>query len=282
LRDYVNAQKILQKAVDIKPGHTISLEGLVYILLLQNKELSAIQHVQMQLAQQPSSPDLLLLYGSLLYKREKYEDALAAFRQVQKIAPDLPSAYMMEALTLKALGRFEEEIALKYREIAHRETVEPASQMVLAVLLELAGDMEGAKDAYRRVLQLSPDFPPAANNLAWILANDNSPGNLDEALNLARLAKEKLSNDPNIADTLGWVYYKKRQYYNAAMEFQYAIDNSPSTPQFHYHLALTLYAQDKKEEALNPLKNSLEVGGSFPESKKAEALYKKMTGKAFK
>ncbi len=145
----------------------------------------------------------------------------------------------------------------------------------------MSGDVEGAKDAYRRVLQLSPDFAPAANNLAWILANDNNPDNLEEAMNLAQLAKEKQSSDPNIADTLGWVHYKQGQYYNAAFEFQQAIEMSPTTPEFYYHLALALYSQEQNQDALRALRKSLALSKSFSDRDQAEAFYKKLTGKDF-
>ena len=37
-------------------------------------------------------------------------------------------------------------------------------------------------------------------------------GNLDVALNYAQTAREQQPNDPSIADTLGWLYYKKNAY----------------------------------------------------------------------
>ena len=153
--------------------------------------------------------------------------------------------------------------------------------MVLARLLELSGDIEGAKDSYRRVLELSPGYPAAANNLAWILANGNDPNDLGEAMGLAQAAKEKKPADANFGDTLGWVHYKQRNYYIAALEFQQAIEKSPNNPQFHYHLALALEAQGKKEEALNAVRKSLADNKSFKDRQSAEQLHKKLTGKKF-
>ena len=56
-------------------------------------------------------------------------------------------------------------------------------------------------------LEIRKDFAPAANNVAWVLAEHG--GNIDEALNWAQVAKEKMPQDPSIMDTLGWIYYKK-------------------------------------------------------------------------
>ncbi len=276
VEDYGNARKTLQKAVSVNKGYTLALEALVNILIVQNHQTRAISLLDDQIEATPLSPKLLLLYGTLLFNNGRLEEALTAFRQVQEIAPDTPSAYMMEAIILKQLGDLDAEIANRYRDLAHSKSVDPASQMVLAGLLEITGNTEGAKDSYRRVLELSPGFPAAANNLAWLLANDGNPDTLDEAMNLAQIAKEKDPTDPYITDTLGWVHYKQGHYYAAALEFRHAIANSPTTAQYYYHLALALEGQDKKQDALRAVKKSLAAGKAFQDRDKAEALYKKL------
>jgi Flp pilus assembly protein TadD len=282
VEDYNNAKQNLLKAVSLKKGYSAAMEALLNILMVHNQTTHAISFLESQIKVNPLSPNLLLLYGTLLYNEDRFEDALTALRQVQSIAPDSPPAYLMEALVLKELGEFNEEVAKRYRDIAHSKTVDPGSQMVLARLLEMSGDIEGAKDAYRRVLELSPEFPAAANNLAWLMANDGNPRNLNEAMNLAKTAKDKQPTDPNFADTLGWVHYKQGQYYVAALEFRHAIDKSPTTPVYHYHLALALAGQEKKEDAVHAVKQSLMLSKSFQDRDKAEALYKKLKGNNFK
>ena len=282
VEDYNNAKQSLLKAVSLQNGYTQALEALLNILMIQNHKNRAISLLEDQIKANPLSSDLLLIYGTLLYNEERFKESLASFRMVQEIAPDSPSAYMMEALVLKKTGEFNEEVAKRYQDIAHNKTVDPDSQMVLARLMEISGDVEGAKDAYKRVLELTPEFPAAANNLAWLMANDSNPENLTEAVNWAQIAKDKQPSEPNFIDTLGWVHYKQGQYYIAAFNFKQAIDKSPSTPVFHYHLALALEAQDNNEEAINAVKQSLELSETFPERDQAEALYEKLTGKGFK
>jgi len=64
---------------------------------------------------------------------------------------------------------------------------------------------------YRQALEIREDFAPAANNLAWILAEHG--GNIDEALGLAQTAKEKMPRDPSpvILYHLGMAYLKNNQ-----------------------------------------------------------------------
>ena len=59
---------------------------------------------------------------------------------------------------------------------------------------------------YRSALEVNPGFAATANNLAFYLANQNKE--IDEALRLARMAKEKLPNSPYVMDTLGWVWMR--------------------------------------------------------------------------
>ena len=79
--------------------------------------------------------------------------------------------------------------------------------MMLGIIHDGLKEHEQAQAHYEAVLKLDPRFAPAANNLAWILVEHG--GNLDVALSHAQMAREQQPNDSYIADTLGWVYYKK-------------------------------------------------------------------------
>ena len=63
------------------------------------------------------------------------------------------------------------------------------------------------KRNYRKALEIAPETPIAANNLAWLIAENQ--GNLDEALQLATGAVSKNQTVAGFYDTLGWVYLKK-------------------------------------------------------------------------
>ncbi|MEO1235376.1 MAG: tetratricopeptide repeat protein [Planctomycetota bacterium] len=97
--------------------------------------------------------------------------------------------------------------------------LEPARQVVsgsdpqasiqlerLTALALLQSDRhEEARDAYLRLLELTPDSLEVLNNLAFLLAND-----LDDApaaVPMAERAAELNPNSAEILDTLGWTYY---------------------------------------------------------------------------
>ena len=75
------------------------------------------------------------------------------------------------------------------------------------MLLEAQGKREEAMKSYEATVNGTENAPFAANNLAFIYAEQGI--NLDVALRLATSAKQGLPDDPSVDDTLGWVYYKK-------------------------------------------------------------------------
>ena len=95
-----------------------------------------------------------------------------------------------------------------------------------------------AKRRYQEVLNLEPQAAVAANNLAWIYADEKQ--NLDEALQLAQRAAEQMVDFAEAWDTLGWVYLRKQLPLLAVEPFERAIRKAPDNATFHYHLGLAL------------------------------------------
>ncbi|HEY2847444.1 MAG TPA: tetratricopeptide repeat protein, partial [Pyrinomonadaceae bacterium] len=99
-----------------------------------------------------------------------------------------------------------EEAATQYKAVLDKR---PSAEVwtLLGILEDGRGNIAGAEAAYRNALQMEPETPIAANNLAWIITENG--GNLDEALQLATMAVTKNPQSAEFYDTLGWVYLKK-------------------------------------------------------------------------
>jgi tetratricopeptide (TPR) repeat protein len=146
--------------------------------------------------------------------------------------------------------------------------------MSLGTVYQQKGDIEEAESYYRQALEKRKDFAPAANNLAWILAEHG--GNIDEALGLAQTAKEKMPKDPAIMDTLGWIYYKKGLYRSAIVELEQSHEKIPTNPVILYHLGMAYLKNNQKEEAKEALEKALELNKEFPGHKEARQALKEM------
>src|SRR5262249_20621858 len=137
---------------------------------------------------------------------------------------------------------------------------EPSNASVFAargILLEGQGKTEEAKESYTQALRADPNSFGAANNLAYILAEQGT--DLTTALGYAQSARKVQPESPIIADTLGWVYYKMGNYVLAREQVKFAISKEPDNGIFQYHLGLIYKATKEFGEAkaaLNKAANS--------------------------
>lgn len=128
-----------------------------------------------------------------------------------------------------------------------------SARLVLAALYEQAGDHAGAQRSYRAVIQKDEANLVALNNLAYSLA----PEKPDEALKLARQAVELAPDNPDVQDTLGWIYYQKGLYNSALGYLKAAFDKQPD-PKRQYHLALCYLRMGNQEQASKNLLAALQ------------------------
>src|SRR5262249_42939642 len=64
---------------------------------------------------------------------------------------------------------------------------------------------------------------------------------LDEAQRLAQMAYEQLADEPDVADTLGWILVKKDFSARAVAILESAAKAVPERPEFRYHLGIAYY-----------------------------------------
>ena len=152
----------------------------------------------------------------------------------------------------------------------------------LAQLCESAGRKDQAREYYEAVLRLDQEQPAAKNNLAWLLANGEnpSPADLDRALQLAQDAKNALPNEPSVADTLGWIMYKKGIPAAAIALFKEAIEGYPEGHPLRgtvrYHLAKAYDRNGERDRAVAELKRALDEVAQFNERADAEKFLKQL------
>jgi Flp pilus assembly protein TadD len=129
------------------------------------------------------------------------------------------------------------------------------------VIHQQKGDVPKARSAYEKIIAIEPKFVPAANNLAYIYSETG--GDMDKALKLAQMAKEGAPEDPQIADTLGWILYKMGNYDWALGYLKESASKLADNAEVQYHLGMTQYKLGNAEEAKRALEAALTLGGDF-------------------
>jgi tetratricopeptide (TPR) repeat protein len=136
----------------------------------------------------------------------------------------------------------------------------------------MQGKTDDAIKDFEKAVQLNPNQDIAANNLAYLLADQGR--DLQNALKYAQGVRSRHPEDPSAADTLGWVYYKVGRMVLARDAVQFAVSKQPTNPLFEYHLGAIYKANNQRAEAEAALKKALASTSEFKERSEADALLK--------
>ncbi len=275
-KKYEQSEQVLKKALEINP-----LLMDVFTLTLSNnialKRYSVAHKLcKKQLELTADKPNLICavhnLEASVFMAEKDTEKATASYQKAIEAYPEFTQPYLSLARIYISENNQDKAIGI-YQTLIDKHPDMEIPHIMLGTIFDSRKQYDKAAAHYRKALAINPDFAPAANNLAYHLAERTDQ--FDEALKYARIAKTKLPNDPGIMDTLGLVYYKKGLYGNAISEFLDSIELIPENPIIHFHLGLAYNGKGEKELAQNALKHALKLNNEFEGSGKAKELLKK-------
>jgi tetratricopeptide (TPR) repeat protein len=262
------AEKNFRRALEMNPKQNEAMESLVNVLLLQKKADKAEALIKERLAQEKSA-FLYNLLGKLYAQTGRYEDAISNLNQARRIDPQnttslelLASVYMRQKSADKAL--------LQYEQATKERPSDPGIWIMYGLLNEHVGKTDVARTAYEKALELQPNAGTAANNLAWIYAQEGK--DMDRALDLARRAKIALPEAPMVSDTLAWIYYKRQLYDSALPLMQEAVKAAPENGKYRYHLAAILNGQGKKDLAKAEMSRALKLDAELRNTPEVKQL----------
>ena len=162
--------------------------------------------------------------------------------------------------------KFQEAIASARDAVKDKPEYLPA-YLLLGSLYEKSGDVKNAELTYENALSRDANYGPIINNLAWIYCEHG--GNLDVALGLAQKAKQDLPNDPNVADTLAWIGYRKGLYSSSLKSFQELVRASPQVALYQFHLGMCLLRIGNLPEGRAVLTRALALNLTQEDAKEA-------------
>ncbi len=189
------------------------------------------------LTAEPKSPALLLVAAKVYVQSGDLPSAERALRQAIDRAPINTEPYVLLGEIYRSQGRLDTARVEMDAAVEANPSNVPARTMA-AMLVHAQQKPDEAKRRYLELLNIEPQAAVAANNLAWIYAEEKQ--NLDEALELAQRAVDQMVDYPEAWDTLGWVYYRKQLPILAVEPFEKALAKDPNNATFHYHLGLAL------------------------------------------
>jgi tetratricopeptide (TPR) repeat protein len=269
-KDPAAARKWLTAALGKAPSDASVIEALCQLDLREGQGARAVERVDKAVAENNATPGLLLLRARVYASQGQLERAEQDATRAFEAAPDLPGASQVLLGIYTARGKLDQAVK-SFVQADRAGVLNAGSRMLLGNLYLRRGELDRAKAMYEKALAERPDLPRAKNDLAYILASQGV--DLERALTLAQEAQQAQPEDPNIADTLGFVYLKKSMHEPAMQQFRFATESAEATgasaPDYPYHLGLALRALGRNEEAVAAFEKALALDPNFQDAQSA-------------
>ncbi|MCK0099418.1 tetratricopeptide repeat protein [Qipengyuania sp. S6317L1] len=172
----------------------------------------------------PDALDAWNLRGAAALQLGRLADAIASFRKLEALAPELPSGPYNLGMALEQEGHNSEAMAA-YRRAISRAPQSTAAQINLARLAQKTGQVEVALEHLTRASELQPHSPEAHNNLGTVLEQLGRSGEAHAAYSRAIELK------PDFAEALynqGTLESARGGHQSAADAFRKALASDPA------------------------------------------------------
>ncbi len=256
-----------------KAGDPRGFLGLVNTRSAQGDYDGAIRMVQAQLSKNPDRLDYRRLLAETEVRAKKYDSAIGEY---QSMLQKDPSAYNYIRLgeVQRDAGKLDDAIA-SFQKAKQLKPTDPFPVLEMAVLYDAVGRMDEARKGYEEVLKLQPDNDVALNNLAYSKADQGV--DLDQALTYAERARQKLPDNPNVADTIGLIYLRKNLVDESIRVLSDLVSRQPKIATYHLHYAMALYQKGEKTAAKKELEEATHDGPNDKEKMRIQELRQKLT-----
>ena len=207
--DVVAAEVELRKANELKHPADQVIPLLARAQLIQGQSKKIIDDLaKIQLTSAESKADLLTTTALAYLVAGKPNDAKAAFEGALAAFPDYGPALIGQARMQAGNRDFPGALALLASVLEKSPKLYEAWQLK-GDILYATGDSAGASDAYRKALEIKPDYVPAHYSLISRLIE---AGNFDEAGKQLEAMKKVASRHPQTSYLQAEIFYRQKNF----------------------------------------------------------------------
>lgn len=207
-------------------------------------------------------------------RMEKNDAAIAELKALTAADPTNLEAWTALGDTYRSTQKFAEAAAAYDHAIA---LLSPASAKDWPIYFARAVSEEGAKNwnaaevDLKKALQLAPNEPSVLNYLGYSYVDQNR--NIAEALAMLEKAQSLKPTDGYIADSVGWAYFKLGRFADAAKTLESAVELIPGDSTINDHLGDAYWRVGRKLEAKFQWSHALSFG---PDDEQKALIEKKL------
>jgi tetratricopeptide (TPR) repeat protein len=260
------ARKAFEQSAVISPDYLPATERLLDFEIADKQYAAAMGRAQQQIERDPKRAQPWALRAKVYLAQRDFAHAEPDFLKAIEIDPKLEAAYLLLAQLYIATDRQDQAIQKLNAFVEQNKSVPALLQ--LASIYEKTKNYAAARDAYEKLLAINGNNALALNNLAVVYSERFDQ--VDKALDLAKRARTTFPNNPNFADTLGWVMFRKGDYRNALPLLQEGAAKLTDNPEVQYHLAMVQYMLGDEAAARTALQKAVQLPLAFAQKEEAQ------------
>jgi tetratricopeptide (TPR) repeat protein len=271
--DAHQSEAILQDELRRDTASIPALAGLLKLYSQQGRSAEAVRRITESVQQTPQKAGLHFLLGLAYFSLKDLDRSEASVRQALKLDPQTPDAYALLANIALARGSTEEAKSILRTAIAAAPR-KLMNYMSLVTQYEKEGNWEEAKRLCEKAHEIDTNSPLVATELAFLYLEHG--GDVNAAVSLAQIAKQKLPDSPITADALGWAYYKLGSLGSAVVQLKESSEKAPNNPIYRYHLGMAYMASRRFDLASQSLRAALRTDPAFPYADNARSALEQL------
>ena len=224
-----------------------------------NQSQIATKHLAALTQKSPYYLPAQIMKISFLRRTDEHDAALSLVKDLRKARPTNQRLLLVESDILRSIDRCEEAVPL-YKALLDSEFDTARLHRNLAICLERAAktkaDENEAESYFLSSLKRNPDDAYTLNYLGYWYADTNR--NLDKAITYIKKALEIQPSSGFFVDSLGWVYYRLKDYELAVITLEKATQLEPLDAIITEHLGDAYWRVGREYEAIYKWQLALE------------------------
>jgi tetratricopeptide (TPR) repeat protein len=292
--DIAENKKVALLVTDAKEGLSEVFQGIGEALAGDGVVDAGQLYLQLALYVRPDFTVAQYALGELYDQLKNYDLAAKAFERVPRESPLWLNAQLRKAYDLNSLERIDEAKVL-LKELTKAYPDDMRSYYTLGNLLRGNKEYAEAVDYYtkamdklgktdksqwsvyyargvcyerlkewgkaetdlKKALELDPNQELTLNYLGYSWVDQSL--NLKEAMDLIRRAVQLRPNDGYFVDSLGWAYFRQREFEQAVKQLERAVELKPDDPVINDHLGDAYWHVGRRLEAKFQWKQALDL-----------------------
>ncbi|CAF25819.1 tetratricopeptide repeat protein [Bartonella quintana] len=240
-----------QLSLALYPENDATMFQLANISAKLNDPNQAIKLYRSLPSNSPYYKDGQLRLAFILANNNNQNEAIKLLTSLKKKSPNDPHILIALAAFYMQDNKFVEAIKILDRAIAQITKFQRDDWKLFyqrGIAFERLQQWPKAEIDLRKALEFFPDQPQVLNYLGYSLIERDQK--LEESLHMLQKASALQPQNSHILDSLGWAYYKLKQYNQAVQILENAVKLQPEDPTLNDHLGDAYWQVGRKREAI--------------------------------